>query len=471
MVGSVLPDPKIPGKGYFNPGDALRAVNFSTLVFLVAMGIFMAIMQRSGAFDWVAKTLVLKSNMQLHILTSRILLLSYAISLFVNNVTVVMILVPITLSICRQFDQNPVPLIVAQVIAINLGGASTMVGDFPNIIIATEVTSLTFVDFLSNMFPMCFALLVADILLLRRMHPEYFAHFEPGPAARVFAADLAERRSTAITDKRLLQAAVVTLGGMLVGFVLAAQLRIPLILIPASGAGIILLVFEIRLRANYRSDPTLDRVLRKNIVGDDISKVLAEVHWDVVLFLAALFIVIGSLEHTDVLQWAADFIIGASAGNPVKASMLIVFIASLITMCAEAGPATAVLVPVIQKLYAFGRLGSGNELYWGLSLGVQAGSSTTMIGANEGPLAARMIEQEARRHNSSNRLTARSFTRIGGRAWLVFIPLSIFYLAALITGGWIVSVATFGVAAVAASWIAIRGLRVSDRGAQALNPA
>lgn len=443
--------------GYFGPGAALMVVNFSTLVFLVAMGIFMAIMQRSGAFDWVAKTLVLKSNMQPHLLTVRILLLSYTISLFVNNVTVVMILVPITLSICRQFDFNPVPLTVAQVVVINLGGASTMVGDFPNIIIATSVPELTFMDFMTNMFPICFALVVVTIFVLRRMHPEYFARFDPGPAARVFAADLEESRARSITDKPLLVASVVVLIGMLIGFVTAAQLRIPLILIPASGAGIILLVYEVRLRANYGQDASLDRVLRKNIIGDDISKVLAEVHWDVVLFLAALFIVVGSLEHTNVLKWAADFIIGTSAGSIVRASVLIIVIASIITLSAEAGPATAVLVPVIQRLSA-GGLQSGGVLYWALSLGVQAGSSTTMIGANEGPLAARMIEQDERRHASSNRLTAKAFTRIGARVWAVFIPLSILYLAGVVWFGVVVSLAAFAIALSASVWIALRGI-------------
>ncbi len=442
---------------YFQAWQALAAVNFSTLVFLVAMGVFMAVMQRSGAFDWISKTLVLKSNMQPYVLISRILLLSYAISLFVNNVTVVMIMMPITLSICRQFDLSPVPLAVAQVVVINLGGASTMVGDFPNIIIATSVPELSFMDFMTNMFPICFALVIVTLLVLRAMHPEYFSRFEPGPAARVFAADLAERRDKAITDKPLLVGSVVVLAGMLIGFVAAAQLRIPLVLIPATGMGIILLVYEVRLRARYRQDATMDRMVRKNIVGDDISKLLAEVHWDVVLFLAALFIVVGSLEHTQVLTWAANFIIGMSAGSLVRASMLIIVIASFITLCAEAGPATAVLVPVIKQLNA-GGLASGGVMYWALSLGVQAGSSTTMIGANEGPLAARMIEQDSRKHGSPNRLTAAGFTRIGGRVWLVFIPLSIFYLAGVIWFGWLVSLAAFAFAMVATVWIALFGL-------------
>ncbi len=454
VLGSIL--------GFYGPGLALQAVNFSTLVFLVAMGIFMAIMQRSGAFDWVSQTLVLKSRMQPHLLISRILLLSYTISLFVNNVTVVMILVPITLSICRQFDMNPVPLTVAQVVVINLGGASTMVGDFPNIIIATSVPTLTFMDFMTNMFPMCFALVIVTILVLRRMHPEYFVRFEPGPAARAFAADLAERREKAITDKPLLIASIVILAAMLLGFVVAAQLRIPLLLIPAAGAGIILMVFELRLRAKYRSDPTMDKLIRKNVVGDDISKVLAEVHWDVVLFLAALFIVVGSLEAANVLHYATDFITSTSQGSLVLAALLIVVIASLITLSAEAGPATAVLVPVIKGL---GGLGSGGLLYWALSFGVQAGSSTTMIGANEGPLAARMIEQDARMHDSPNRLDARGFTRIGGRMWIVMVPLSILYLTGVILIGSIVSLAAFVIALGIALWIAGRGLGTKPRDA------
>jgi Na+/H+ antiporter NhaD/arsenite permease-like protein len=455
VIGSILPDPNIPGAGYFGPARALAAVNFQTLIFIVAMGVFMAIMQRSGAFDWVSQTLVLKSKMQPGVLTVRILLLSYLISLFVNNVTVVFILIPITLGICRQFDLNPVPLSVAQVIAINLGGASTQVGDFPNIIIATSVPTLTFLDFLQNMLPMCFALLVTEIFVFSRMYPQYFTRFEPSPAARVFAADLAERRSVAIKDKTLLAASVLVFASMLAMFVIATQLRIPLSLIPLAGAGIILMVYELRLRKSQSLETTLDKVQRKNIVGDEISRVLAEVHWDVVLFLAALFVVIGSLEHTAVLSWAADFITGASQGNLVLAALLIVLIASFITMSAEAGPATAVFVPVIQKL---GALGSGGLLYWALSFGVQAGSSTTMIGANEGPLSARMIEQAARIHDSSDRLTARGFTRIGGRMWLVFIPLSIVYLTGLILLGPVVSLVAFVVALVVALWIAVRGL-------------
>jgi Na+/H+ antiporter NhaD/arsenite permease-like protein len=291
------------------------------------------------------------------------------------------------------------------------------------------------------------------------MYPQYFTRFEPSPAARVFAADLAERRSTAISDKRLLAWCVAVFAGMLASFVIATQLRVPLSLIPLAGAGIILMVYELRLRKTQSLEATMDKVQRKNVVGDEISKVLAEVHWDVVLFLAALFVVIGSLEHTDVLTWAADFILGTSRGDPVRASLLIVLIASFITMSAEAGPATAVFVPVIRKLGALGAgIGSGGLLYWALSFGVQAGSSTTMIGANEGPLAARMIEQDARMHDSSNRLTARGFTRIGGRMWLVFIPLSIVYLTGLILLGAIVSLLAFVIALIVALWIAVRGL-------------
>ncbi|HEX9341085.1 MAG TPA: SLC13 family permease [Thermoplasmata archaeon] len=459
VVGSILPyegtDPARFGQGYFPPWVALQAVNFETLIFLVGMGVFVAIMQQSGAFDYVTKTLVLKSKMQPGILFVRILLLSYGISCFVNNVSVIFIMVPITLNICRQFGLDPVPFSVIQVAVINLGGASTMVGDFPNIIIATSGTNLSFVDFQVNMFPACFALVIASILLFRRMHREYFTRFEPGPAARAFAADLAERRDTSITDRRLLQASVVVLVGMLGTLVFSTQLGIPLALIPAVGAAIILILYEMRLRVRQPSGAALDKIQRRNLIGDEVSKILSEVHWDVVLFLMALFVVVGSLQATAVLDWAADFILGASSGDPLRASMLIVVIGSIVSLSAAAGPATAVFVPVIKKLSG---VGSGGLLYWALSLGVQAGSSTTLIGANEGPLAARMIEQDSRAHNASSRLDAKGFSRIGGRLWLMMIPLSILYLAGIITLGWIVSVAALVIALVGSFLIAVRGI-------------
>lgn len=389
--------------GFYSLPMAFEAIYFDTLVLLFGMSLISATLARSGFFGVVAEQAAAFSMGSAWLSLVVFSLLTYAVSLFVNNLAAMVIILPVTLHHCRMARINPVPLVIAEVVASNLGGASTMVGDFPNMIIASAA-HLHFFDFIPGMMVPCLMLLAAMLLFFQRRR---------GALGMTDRSDPGYRPGTLLTtqigDLYLYRLGLVVLSLTLIGFLTADALGIRPARV-AMVAGLILLV-----AGRFPKEE-----LFTAINGGDI------------LFFLGLFIMVGGLHAAGVLDGVTWFITTAGGGNSRVELVLLMVVAGVATLFLNAGPSTAFFIPVAGDMSAYIQ---GPVVWWALSLGVLAGSSAALTGATAGSVAVSFLEREVRRHPSMGALLvpekgldAQEFLRLGLPIMLIFLSLSSVYI-------------------------------------------
>ena len=391
--------------GTYTPLMALESVYFETLTLIFGMSIISSILARSGLFNHIAIRIAshsLGNGWWVLILFS---LITYGLSLLINNLSAMVVILPITLSICLLIRINPIPVLIAGIIASNLGGASTMVGDFPNMIISSA-GHLHFIDFISSMMVPCLILLAAMLL--------YFQWRQPIPCNRTSSIPTNEELSqltdnTSDIDDYLKRLGLSLLLLTLIGFLLADSFAVRPAWI-AFCTGIIGLIL-----GRFKSDR-----LFSACGGSDI------------LFFGALFIMVGALVATDVLSSIVWLIDSISAGNHSAQLVLLMWIAAITTIFLNAGPATAFFIPVAASLHG---ISPDPAIWWALSLGVLAGSSAALTGATAGSIAATQLDEFLHRHTDMHQfipkgeaLDFRSYLSWGLPIMGIFLALSTFYI-------------------------------------------
>lgn len=354
------------GMAFYTLPMAWEAVYFDTLVLLFGMSLISATLARSGFFDVLAERAVNYAMGSAWLTLVVFSLLTYFVSLFANNLAAMVVILPVTLEHCRVARINPVPLLMAEVVASNLGGASSMVGDFPNMMIASAA-HLHFVDFLSGMMVPCLMLLAVMLLFFQWRRPALGITIRPSPGYRPGTLLTAQ-----ITDPYLHRLGLTVLLLTLLGFLLAEPLGIR----PASislAAGLVLL-----LVGKFPKATLFDA-----INGGDI------------LFFLGLFIIVGGLRAAGVLDGVTWFITTLGAGNSAVELLLLMVVAGLVTLFLNAGPSAAFFIPVAGDMAAYI---PGPIVWWALSLGVLAGSSAALTGATAGSVSVTYLEKKVQKH-------------------------------------------------------------------------
>ncbi|MBF0179733.1 MAG: hypothetical protein HQM03_06875 [Magnetococcales bacterium] len=350
--------------GFYRPGQAMEAIYFDTLALLFGMSMISDCLLRAGLFHHLALRVVLFSRGNGMLLLVSLVLITYAASLIFNNLSVMVILVPMTLAICRTLVMDPAPVVSAELIASNLGGASTLVGDLPNMIIGA-VGRLHFEDFLAAMMPLCLVLLaVLLVYFTRRMAPDRVARFDPETVRRALTECAPPGGGI---DPYLMKVGgwvfLMTLSGFLIAPVLGVRPAAITLL-----AGILILGWgRLPVGAWFQA-----------MGGAEL------------MFFVGLFVMVGGLRAAGVLDGLYQMVLGIGGGNGSLAILALMWLAFLLTPLFNAGPATALLVPVAKALH--GELGD-NAVWWALSLGILAGSSATLSGATAGPVVAGMMSR------------------------------------------------------------------------------
>lgn len=348
--------------GFFSVQMAIESIYFETLTLIFGMSAISAILARSGLFSLIAvRTANHASGNDWWVLLTFVLV-TYGFSLVVNNLAAMVVIVPVTLTVCRQMRINPVPLLIAEIIASNLGGASTMVGDFPNMIISSA-GNLHFADFISGMMVPCLVLLAA-MLGFFQWRRGRMAGGSGGGYERLPEPDI---------DRHLMNIGLLVLGAALVGFLLseAIGLRPGWIAIVA---GIVVMI----------------------LAGAD-----GEQNWFTacggqdIVFFACLFIMVGGLVAAGALDGVAWLIETVGNGSEVPMMLAMMWIAAFLTIFLNAGASTAFFVPVATGMDA---AIADPTVWWALSLGVLAGSSAALTGATAGPLAASHLDRFIEAH-------------------------------------------------------------------------
>ncbi|MDP9369923.1 MAG: ArsB/NhaD family transporter [Chloroflexota bacterium] len=366
--------------GVLDQREALLTIDVNTIALLVGMMIIVNILKRTGVFRYAGwKTAIAVGGNPWGLMVGFALFAAVA-SAFLDNVTTILLMVPVTIAICDDLGFDSRPFLITQVIASNIGGTSTLIGDPPNILIGSA-TGLNFVDFLLNLAPLIIVLLplmIGGFWLVYRRHRGLVA---PSPDARAALREVDARLH--IGDQRLLRRALIVLALTILGFIFHGVLHYQAGTIAMLGAVLLLL---------------LSRV--------DLHPILQEVEWPTIFFFIGLFVLVGGVEEVGLLDRAARRAVALTDGNVTLTVLTILWFAAIISAIVDNIPAVATMIPLT---FAVARLIfpelAGLEdaalavhpqvtpLWWALALGACLGGNGSLVGASANVVAVGMAER------------------------------------------------------------------------------
>ena len=357
--------------GSIHPKETLHfvidVIDFNTIGLLLGMMIIVAILGETGIFNWVGVKAIRLSKGNLWKLMLILCIFTAFTSMFVDNVTIILLMVPVTLTIFRALKISPIPFILGQTLSCNIGGASTLIGDPPNIIIGSAA-NIDFTSFFLNMAPPILVTFLLGLFLLRiKFRKELITIVNI--SGRFKAVD----EKLLIKDKSLLRNCIIVLACVIFLFVIHGAIRIEVSIIALGGAATLLII----TRAH-------------------VEKILQEVDWATLIFFAGLFVVVGVLEEVGLVALLAKILIGITGGEPWLTFHAVIWISAITSGFIENIPFTTTMVPIIEILNSstsinslFGSLNI-NPLWWALALGAGLGGNGTWIGSSAGVVAAGM---------------------------------------------------------------------------------
>lgn len=341
-------------RGKVTEHDAVLFIRFDILILLMSMMIIVNVLLETGFFGYVALKLVQISKGNVSKLIMLLGLGTAFLSMIVDNVTTIILFIPITIEISKKLEVNPIPFLMAEAILSNIGGVATMVGDPPNIIIASYA-NFSFNDFLTHLFPVVIVIGALATLFIRHTYKDWMSC-----TGDCYERIVNLRPEDEITDPVIMNKTLVILAGVFILFVFHDHFDITPAFVALIGAGATLLV-------NYY----------------DPEKVLKHVEWSSLLFFASLFVIVGVMESVGVFKEIADQILNTAGSDELKASLLILWITGLLTSFVDRISTTVAMAPVILQL---GIIGDMNvvPLWWALAMGVGFGGNSTPIGSAAG---------------------------------------------------------------------------------------
>jgi Na+/H+ antiporter NhaD/arsenite permease-like protein len=327
-------------------------VDWEVIFLLLGMMIIVGVLSKTGVFEYIAISAVKKAGGRPFRVMVLLILITAVASAALDNVTTVLLVAPVTLLVCNRIGVNPVPFLLAEVFASNIGGTATLIGDPPNIIIAGRA-GLSFNDFLVHLAPIVVVLLGALLLLCRVMFRKQFA-YDAKRAADVMELDERE----AISDPRLLVKSGIVLLAVLIGFVVSATTGTAPATVALLGAGVLVLISGLPPR-DY----------------------LADVEAPTLLFFVGLFIMVGALIEVGVIGQLAEWATEATGGDVQTATFLLLGVSAVLSGVVDNIPYVATMAPLVDSL-AETTGNPDNVLWWALALGADLGGNATIIGAS-----------------------------------------------------------------------------------------
>jgi Na+/H+ antiporter NhaD/arsenite permease-like protein len=369
-------------------------IAWDVIFLLLGMMIIVSVLRQTGVFEytaiWAAKR---ARGSPLRIMILLVLVTAFA-SALLDNVTTVLLIAPVTLLVCDRLEIGPAPFLMAEAFASNIGGTATLIGDPPSIIIANRA-GLSFNDFLIHLTPIVIIIIAVFVALLPRLFPGAF-HVDPERVADVMS--LEERE--AIRDPRLLIKCGVVLAAVLAGFVAHTAIHMEPSLVALVGAGILVV-----------------------ISGLEHSDYLSSVEWETLLFFAGLFVMVGALVKTGVVNELSRWATTATGGHALLTTMLILVVSFVISGIINNVPYAATMAPIVaQLLPSIAGHAHQQALWWALVLGTDLGGNLTAVGAS----ANVVILGIARRADSP--IPFWEFTRKGAVVGAISLALSALYL-------------------------------------------
>ena len=356
--------------GIISQETAISHIDFNTLGLLMGMMIIVNITSETGLFNFLAIWAAKKVKARPIALLVALSALTMVCSALLDNVTTVLLTVPITFSITAQLKVDVKPYLISQILASNIGGTATLIGDPPNIMIGSAV-GLNFMDFVANLTGIAIIIfLVVEALLIVIYGKELKT--QPELQQKVMRLD----EKSQIADKALLKKCLAVIAITISLFVLHGALGLETATAALTGAGLLLLVTYTRNEAM-------------------IAKVLSKVEWLAIFFFAGLFVLVGALVETGVIKMLAAEAIKLTNGNVNATAMLILWMSAVASAFIDNIPFVATLIPLIQDM---GQMGLSNldPMWWSLALGACLGGNGTLIGASANVVVASMAAQRGK---------------------------------------------------------------------------
>ena len=351
--------------GILSQETAIGHIDFNTIGLLTGMMIMVNITSETGLFNylaiWAAKKVKANPTKLLIALSA----LTAVCSAFLDNVTTVLLTVPVTFSITSQLKIPVQPVLIAQIMSSNIGGTATLIGDPPNIMIGSAVPEMDFMAFLTNLGDICiviFALTIAIIIAIyhRKLHT----------TADLQARVMAMKEKEELKDTLLLKKCLVVLFLTIITFMFHSQLDLESATVALSGASILMLI---TMGTREKS----------------IANILSRLEWLAIFFFVGLFILVGGLVETGVIKAMAAEAIKLTSGNVTASTMLILWLSAIASAFIDNIPFVATLIPMIKEMGAMG-MTNLEPLWWALSLGACLGGNGTLIGASANVVVAGM---------------------------------------------------------------------------------
>ncbi len=348
MLGLLGQDKLVNGE--FNLGYFINFIDFNVIFLLVSMMIIVSIATRSGMFNWIANEMLKKTKGNPKFILISLAFFTAVVSAFLDNVTTVILIMPVTFVIAKELDINPVPFLITEILASNIGGTATLIGDPPNIIIGSAA-GLSFMDFIIELTGIVLAILIVNVGLLAFIFRKQLV------AAKEKMEKVAKLdNSKTITDKNLMIRSGIVLLLVILGFMLHDITHIQTCVTAMAGAAFLLL-FE------------------------KPQRIFHEVEWNTIFFFIGLFIIIGGLEHAGGIKLMSEWLLNVTNGSQKATAMIILWASGILSGIIDNIPYTATMSPLLVEVEKV----MGGEytlpLWWCLSLGACLGGNMTIIGA------------------------------------------------------------------------------------------
>jgi len=360
--------------GVLEQKEAVAAIDFNTLGLLLGMMLIVNITRRSGLFQYVAIWSAKKVDAKPWGILLMMSIVTAVFSAFLDNVTTVLLTVPVTLLITDELKVKPYPYLFAQIFASNIGGTATLIGDPPNIMIGSA-TGLTFNDFGYHLTPVIIVVMVATMI------PLYFIwgrHLVATDENRRHVMNFNERET--ITDPRLLKQSLTVIALVIIGFMLQRQIKIEPATIAVFGAAALLLLDNLGKPAEEQS---------KNVHG-----ALSEAEWITLMFFLGLFILVYGIQKAGLIDMMAAELLAATGGDFNTTALAILWASAVLSAFIDNIPFVATMIPLIKTMApTFGGENALLPLWWALSLGACLGGNGTLIGASANLVVAGLAER------------------------------------------------------------------------------
>jgi Na+/H+ antiporter NhaD/arsenite permease-like protein len=362
MVGAII----MVILGIVSQEKALHHIDFNTLGLLTGMMIIVAITAETGLFNYIAIWAAKKvKGDPLKILITLGLITAVG-SAFLDNVTTVLLMVPVTFSITKQLRVNPIPYLITEIIAANVGGTATLIGDPPNIMLGSAVKELTFMEFIYNLSAISFFILFVNIAIVAFI---YRKQLKSSVELKAKLMQMDEKNE--ILDKTLLIKSLSVLVITIIGFFLHQLLHLESATVALAGAFLLLL-----------------------LTGEHyLDKALLKVEWTTIFFFIGLFVLVSGLIETGIISTLAKYSINLTGGDLTSTSILILWVSAIASAFIDNIPFVATMIPMIKEM---GELGITNlePLWWSLALGACLGGNGTLIGASANVIVAGLAAKE-----------------------------------------------------------------------------